>query len=182
MSYLFNLSSFPQLSTPSACLAAIVFTSEYETTSSIFMRIKQEPHQLWMASINYVFGDGLLYYCFAAFVITVFRSSYVRKGVYNCAEKVISKKLNGPFRKWKHSGMSVGQSRFVIFFRHIEEAYCFAAFVITVFRSRYVRKGLYNCAEKVMSKKLNGPFRKWKHSGMSVGQSRFVVSVKFMQV
>ena len=61
MSYLFNLSSFPQLSTPSACLAAIVFTSEYETTSSIFMTIKQEPHQLWMASNNYVFGDGLLY-------------------------------------------------------------------------------------------------------------------------
>ena len=66
---------------------------------------------------------------------------------------------------------------------HIEEAYCFAAFVITVFRSSYVRKGEYNCAEKAISKKLNGPsdtlLRKWQHSGMSVGQSRFVVSVKF---
>ena len=61
MSYLFNLSSFPQLSTPSACLAALVLISEYETTSSIFMRIKQKPHQLWMASNNYVFSDGLLY-------------------------------------------------------------------------------------------------------------------------
>ena len=40
---------------------AIVFTSKYETTSSIFLRIKQEPHKLWMASNSYVLGDGLLY-------------------------------------------------------------------------------------------------------------------------
>ena len=58
---LFDLSSLPQLSVPSAFLASIVFTSECETTFSIFLRIKQEPHQLWMASNNYVFGDGLLY-------------------------------------------------------------------------------------------------------------------------
>ena len=45
----------------SACFVAIVFTSKYETTSSIFLRIKQEPHKLWMASNSYVFGDGLLY-------------------------------------------------------------------------------------------------------------------------
>ena len=67
---------------------------------------------------------------------------------------------------------------------HIEEACCFAAFVIAVFRSSYVRKGLYNCAEKIISKKLNGPsdtlLRKWRHSGTPEGQSRFVVSVKFM--
>ena len=60
-SYLGNLSSFPQLSAPSACFVAIVFASKYETTSSIFLRIKQEPHKLWMASDSYVFGDGLLY-------------------------------------------------------------------------------------------------------------------------
>ena len=45
----------------SACFVAIVFTSKYETTSSIFLRIKREPHKLWMASDSYVFGDGLLY-------------------------------------------------------------------------------------------------------------------------
>ena len=38
-----------------------IFTSEYEATSSIFLRIKQKPHKLWMTSNNYVFGDGLLY-------------------------------------------------------------------------------------------------------------------------
>ena len=52
---------FPQLSVLSAYLVAIVFTSEYEATSSIFLRIKQKPHKLWMTSNNYVFGDGLLY-------------------------------------------------------------------------------------------------------------------------
>ena len=52
---------FPQLSAPCAYLVAMVFTLEYETTSSIFLRINQEPHKLWMASNNYVFGDGLLH-------------------------------------------------------------------------------------------------------------------------
>ena len=51
-SYLDNLLSFPQLSAPSARLVAIIFTSEYETTSYIFLRTM---------SNNYVFGDGLLY-------------------------------------------------------------------------------------------------------------------------
>ena len=52
---------FPQLSAPCAYLVAIILTLDYETTSSIFLRINQEPHKLWLASNNYVFGDGLLY-------------------------------------------------------------------------------------------------------------------------
>ena len=61
MFIMYSQSFIPTTLLTSAYLVAIVFTSEYEATSSIFLRIKQKPHKLWMTSNNYVFGDGLLY-------------------------------------------------------------------------------------------------------------------------